>query len=339
MSYPTTTKRDGLRIGSFNLSGRAVLAPMSGITDVPFRRIVLRFGAPMVVSEMVASDEFVKGSAEARMRAERPSHGLHVVQIAGCEAKWMALAAKLAVESGADIIDINMGCPAKRVTGGYAGSSLMRDLDHASRLIEATLGAVDVPVTLKMRLGWDDQSRNAPELAARAERLGISLVTVHARTRQQFYNGRADWNRVAEVRDAISIPLIVNGDVTDVPSACEALRRSGADAVMIGRAAVGKPWLVGEIADALNGTVRAVNSDDEMRDHIVSQYEEMLALMGVSQGLRHARKHLAAYADTAAEMGCLDAPDLRQELVTTNDPHRVVGILNQLFSISWRRAA
>src|SRR5688500_16846081 len=229
-------------IGPVPLAGRALLAPLSGVTDVVFRRIARRFGAALVVSEMVASDEFVLGADEARLRAEGDGISPHVIQLAGCEPRWIGEAARLAEASGAAIIDINMGCPAKRVTGGYAGSALMRDLDLATALIGAAVRAVSVPVTVKMRLGWDHASLNAPELARRAAAVGVAAVTVHGRTRQQFYKGAADWGLIADVARAVGVPVIANGDIGCLRSAREALRKSGAAAVMVGRAAIGQPW-------------------------------------------------------------------------------------------------
>src|SRR5689334_22529817 len=224
-----------LTIGTIELPNPVILAPMSGVTDAPFRRLVAQLGAGLVVSEMTASADLVEGCPNAILRAEGQGVGVHVVQLAGCEARWMAEAARIAEGAGADIIDINMGCPARHVTGGESGSALMRDLDHALTLIEATVGAVSVPVTLKMRLGWDDRSLNAPELARRAQNAGVQLVSVHGRTRCQFYKGEADWAAVRAVRNAIRIPLVVNGDITSFEKAVSALEMSGADAVMVGR--------------------------------------------------------------------------------------------------------
>ncbi|MDB5649401.1 MAG: tRNA dihydrouridine synthase DusB [Hyphomicrobiales bacterium] len=322
--------RAPLAVGPLVLDGCAILAPMSGVTDVGMRRIARRFGASLVVSEMVACDDYVRGDEETRMRAEGEGVAPHVVQIAGCDPYWMGEAARLAESSGAAMVDINMGCPAKRVTGGFAGSALMRDLDHAISLVRATVTAVKIPVTLKMRLGWDDQSRNAPELARRAEAEGIQLITVHGRTRCQFYKGEADWSAIHAVREAISIPLVANGDCATPADARLMLERSGADGVMIGRAALGRPWLVGEIAAALAGRARPALTAAMLAAAALEHYETLLNMFGAHAGLRHARKHLAAYAEHALA-GADPRPADRLRLVTSENTAEVKSLLAGFF--------
>jgi nifR3 family TIM-barrel protein len=328
-----------LQIAGIPIQSRAFLAPMSGVTDIVMRRIAGRFRAGILVSEMVASDEFVRGSEEARIRAEGQGVSPHVVQLAGCDPHWLGEAARLAEANGADIVDINMGCPAKKVTGGWAGSALMRDLDHAVSLVEAAVAAVKVPVTVKMRLGWDDASRNAPELARRAVAAGARLITVHGRTRQQFYKGKADWRAIAAVRAAGDFPLVANGDIHDVEDARACLDQSGADFIMVGRAALGRPWLVGAIGAALDGLpAQTVTLSDKLamaREH----YEGLLTLMGIAHGVRHARKHLAAYADDALADGCEADPERRRILLTSEEPRQVIAALSGLFSTDRCREA
>ena len=302
-------------IGPVVVRNRVVLAPMSGVTDLPFRQLAWRYGAGLVVTEMIASRELVMSRGESWARLKRAGIGPHMVQLAGREAYWMAEAAKIATYNGADIIDINMGCPAKKVTGGYSGSALMRDPDLALSLIEATVKAVDVPVTLKMRLGWDENSINAPQIARSAENAGIRLVTIHGRTRMQFYEGRADWDAIHAVRDVVSIPLIANGDVRSAADAGEILRRSGADSVMIGRAAQGRPWQVGVIGG------HAQPPREEKVRAMAEHYEAMLLFYGREAGLRHARKHLGWYLDELVA----DAPvEERNAIMRSGDPQDVM---------------
>lgn len=333
-----------LKIGEIAVANRVLLAPMSGVTDAPFRRLSAALGAGLVVSEMTASDDLVNGKPMSRLRCEAAGIGPHVVQLAGCETHWMAEGARVAEAAGADIIDINMGCPARHVTGGQSGSALMRDLDHALKLIEATIAAVKVPVTLKMRLGWDDRSHNAPELARRAEAAGVQMITVHGRTRCQFYKGEADWGAVRAVKAAVTVPLVVNGDITSFEKAVRALEMSGADAVMIGRGAQGRPWLPGQIGRQLEtGKAESAPSLIEQLAHIRALYDEVCGLYGLRIGLRHARKHLGWALEVAAQCSRAPAEKLktwRQNILTSEDPHRVHRSLQDAFDdFAWSAAA
>jgi tRNA-dihydrouridine synthase B len=333
-----------LKIGDISVANRVLLAPMSGVTDAPFRRQAAALGAGLVVSEMTASDDLVHGRPMSVLRCEAAGIGPHVVQLAGCKTHWMAEGAKVAEAAGADIIDINMGCPARHVTGGQSGSALMRDLDHALKLIEATIAAVKVPVTLKMRLGWDHHSLNAPELARRAEAAGVQMITVHGRTRCQFYKGEADWSAVRAVRDAISVPLVVNGDITSFEKAVSALEMSGADAVMIGRGAQGQPWLPGQIGRQLeNGKSEAAPSLSEQLAHIRALYDEVCRHYGLRIGLKHARMHLGWALEIAAQCSRAPAETLkvwRQKILTSEDPRGVHRSLQDAYDdFSWSAAA
>jgi tRNA-dihydrouridine synthase B len=333
-----------LKIGVVQVANRALLAPMSGVTDAPFRRMAAALGAGLVVSEMTASEDLVYGRPMSRLRCEATGIGPHVVQLAGCETRWMAEGARIAEAAGAEIIDINMGCPARHVTGGQSGSALMRDLDHAERLIEATISAVKVPVTLKMRLGWDERLLNAPELARRAESAGVQMISVHGRTRCQFYSGKADWAAVRAVRDAIRIPLVVNGDITSFETAVAALEMSGADAVMVGRGAQGQPWLPGQIGRRIDGGVaESAPPLAEQLKYIRSLYDEVCSHYGLRVGLRHARKHLGWALQFAAQYSSAPATTLkrwREKILTSDNPQHVHRSLGDAFDdFGWSPAA
>src|SRR5262245_26768585 len=291
-----------LDVGGLAIANRVFLAPMSGVTDAPFRRLAARLGAGLVISEMTACAALAAGKRDAKLRMEAPRAGHHVVQLAGCEAKWMAEGARIAAAAGAAIIDINMGCPMRHVTTGWSGSALMRDLDHAAGLIAATVEASPVPVTLKMRLGWDERSINAPELAQRAEAAGVKLITVHGRTRCQFYKGRADWRAIRAVKERVAIPVVVNGDICSFADADVALNASGADAGMVGRGTQGQPWFPGHLAHYLaTGERKPAPPIATQAAILVALYEAMLLHHGRDIGRRHARKHLAAAIEVAAE--------------------------------------
>ena len=290
----------GLWVGDVWIGGRALAAPMTGVTDLPFRRLLSRLGAPYVATEMVACAELAGGRPDVvRRAAVGGGLPLNVVQLVGREARWLAQGARLAEAAGADLIDINMGCPAKAVTGQLAGSALMRDLDLAQALIAATVEATRRPVTLKMRLGWDAASQSAPELAARAQAVGVQAVTVHARTRAQFYGGEADWAAVAAVKAAVRVPVIVNGDIVDAASARTALRVSGADAVMIGRGLYGRPWAAAGIEAALAGAEAAEPGPEVRLALVLDHFGEALRFYGEALGVRTFRKHLGWYVEQA----------------------------------------
>lgn len=304
-----------IRLAEVTLDPPVILAPMAGITDLPFRQLVAGFGAGLVVSEMVASQEMVQAKPGVRERAELGfGEQATAVQLAGRDPEWMARAARLVADNGARIIDINMGCPAKKVVGGMSGSALLREPDHALRLIEAVVGAVDVPVTLKTRLGWDDHSLNAADVARRAVDAGVRMVTIHGRTRCQFYKGRADWSAIRGIVDAVDAPVVANGDIRGVEDARTALARSGAAGVMIGRGAEGRPWLLAQVAAALaNKAPVATPTGAAFADMVARHYEATLAFYGIELGARVVRKHLGWYMDEA------NTPHaLRREVLTAN---------------------
>jgi len=305
-----------------------MLAPMAGITDLPFRTLVSQFGAGLVVSEMVASHDILNARPGSRAKAELGLGATGTaVQLAGYDAHLMAEAARMVADCGAHIIDINMGCPAKKVVNGYSGSALMRDLDHALQLIEAVVGAVDIPVTLKTRLGWDDAMRNAPALAVRAEAAGIKQIVIHGRTRCQFYKGQADWAAIRAVKEAVRIPVIANGDITCIHTARKALTLSGADGVMIGRGAQGRPWILAEIAHALYGTpLPKIPRGADLASLVLNHYEAMLRFYGETLGLRVARKHLGWYMDHAGT-----AAPLRRAILTAKTSKMTLGLLPEAF--------
>jgi len=317
-----------IEVANTSIDPAVALAPMAGITDLPFRRIVGRFGAGLVVSEMVASQEMVQAKPGVRERAELGlSEQATAVQLAGRDAWWMGEAARMVEANGARLIDINMGCPAKKVTGGLSGSALMKTPDHALRLVEAVVNAVSVPVTLKMRLGWDDASRNAAEIARAAEAAGVRMITVHGRTRCQFYKGSADWTAIGEVVRAVEVPVLANGDIVDAASARAALAASGASGVMVGRGAQGAPWRLAEIAAAIWGRpAPQVPRGAALADLVTAHFDASLSFYGRDLGARVIRKHLGWYLD-AAGVG----PTLRREVLTAQ-PEAVPRLLDTAFA-------
>lgn len=318
------------------ISPPVLLAPLAGITDLPFRNLVSSFGAGLVVSEMVASQEMVQARPSARARAHLGFDSENTaVQIAGRDAHWMAECARMCAANGARIIDINMGCPAKKVTNGYSGSALMKDLDHALSLIEAVVAAVDVPVTLKTRLGWDDDTLNAPTLAKRAENAGVQMLTIHGRTRCQFYRGAADWQKIGAVVDEVTIPVIANGDIVDSQSAKSALAQSNAKGVMVGRGAQGQPWKLAAIASDIFGQPAPdIPEGAALSQMVIAHYEAMLSFYGEDLGRRVARKHLGWYMDLVAP-----DPAVRRAILTQNAPGKTIQLIDACFSAQTQEKA
>ncbi|TKZ21284.1 tRNA dihydrouridine synthase DusB [Shimia litoralis] len=329
-----------MQVAHLSLTPPVFLAPLAGITDLPFRNLVSSFGAGLVVSEMIASQEMVQSKPGVREKAELGfGRENTAVQIAGRDAYWMAEAARHVEANGAVLIDINMGCPAKKVTSssgaGASGSALMKDLDHALTLIEAVVGAVSIPVTLKTRLGWDDNMLNAAELAKRAENAGVQMVTIHGRTRCQFYKGHANWQAISSVKETVGIPVIANGDILNSQDARQALGQSGADGVMVGRGAQGRPWMLAQIAADIYGSSEPdIPVNKAMADMVGAHYEAMLDFYGADLGVRVSRKHLGWYMDVAQT-----DPALRRQIQTSHDPKQVLALLPEAFDTPTKKDA
>ena len=319
------------KIGKYELQSRVLVAPMSGLTDLPFRRVVNLFNPGLIVSEMVAGRMLAMGKPDTLAKASGKGEiDPLVIQLVGCEKNWMSKAARLSEEAGASFIDINMGCPARKVTSGMSGSALMRDIDNAIQLIVATINSVDVPVTLKMRLGWDNDSLNAPLLAVKAQEAGIKMIVVHGRTRCQFYDGKADWSAVKETVDAVDIPVFVNGDINTAHDAIEALDKSCAAGVMVGRSLIGSPWRLQEIISAVDGSVVPMKLKiSDKKKIVLDHYNDIINFYGEKKGVKIARKHLIGYID---DLNLINGSEIKSSIVQMSQSSAVYNILNTTFS-------
>lgn len=327
-----------ITIGNYALTSRVLAAPMSGVTDLPFRRVLQRFGPGLVVSEMVASETLMKGDKETKARAAgKGDIDPLVIQLVGREPEWMARGARMAEAAGADIIDINMGCPARKVTTGLSGSALMKDPARAADIVYAVVEATNKPVTLKMRLGWDDNLLNAPDIAQMAEKAGVEMLVVHGRTRCQFYKGEADWAAVAATKEAVNLPVFVNGDIASADHAEEALAQSGCDGVMLGRSLVGRPWSTLSVRSRIDGEDLPLPDNDSKMKIAIDHYNDTLDFYGEGKGLRVARKHLAGYVENSNYNG--DKDRLKSKICQSVDPSEVRELLKTTFSNSSEMAA